>query len=169
MNRAIDLYMTLLKALMGLLLAGMVVLVFGNVVMRYVFDSGISVSDELARWFFVWMVFAGAVVGVREHRHLGLDTVVRMLSPAGRKVCFLLSHGLMLFASVLLVKGSWTQTLINWNVSAPATGLSVGLFYGTGIVFGVSTIVIFAWELFLFLTGRLSADVLIDAHEREES
>ncbi len=169
MNRAIDLYMTLLKALTGLLLAGMVVLVFGNVVMRYVFDSGISVSDELARWFFVWMVFSGAVVGVREHRHLGLDTVVRMLSPAGRKACFLLSHGLMLFASALLVKGSWTQTLINWNVSAPATGLSVGLFYGTGIVFGVSSIVIFARELFLFLTGRLSADVLIGAHEREES
>jgi TRAP-type C4-dicarboxylate transport system permease small subunit len=168
MSRFMDLYMVTLKALMALLLSAMVVLVFGNVVMRYLFDSGISVSDELARWFFVWMVFLGAIVGVREHKHLGLDTMVRMLSPAGRKICFVLSHGLMIFASVLLVKGSWLQTLINLKVAAPATGLSTGLFYGTGIVFGVSTILIFTWELVLFATGRLSEDDLIGVRETEE-
>ncbi len=168
MNRLIDVYMAVLKTLMGLLLAAMVVLVFGNVVMRYVFDSGISVSDELARWFFVWMVFLGAIVGVREHKHLGLDTLVRMLSPFGRKTCFVLSHGLMIFASILLVKGSWLQTLINLKVAAPATGLSTGLFYGTGVVFGVSTILIFSWELVLFATGRMSEDDLIGVRETEE-
>lgn len=168
MSAIVDLYFRGLKFLVAALLAGMVVLVFGNVVMRYVFDSGITVSEELARWFFVWMVFLGAIVGLREHAHLGIDTLLRVLSPTGRRVCFALSHGLMIFASLLLIRGSWVQTLINWNVTAPATGLSVGLFYGIGIVFGVSAVAILSWELGRVLTGRATDEELIGVRESEE-
>ena len=52
----------------------MVVLVFGNVVLRYGFNSGITVSEELSRWLLVWLTFLGAIVAVREHAHLGVDT-----------------------------------------------------------------------------------------------
>ena len=45
----------------------MVVLVFGNVVLRYVFNSGIAVSEELSRWLMVWLTFLGAIVALREH------------------------------------------------------------------------------------------------------
>jgi TRAP-type C4-dicarboxylate transport system permease small subunit len=168
MERLIGGYFLLLKALVAILLAAMVVLVFGNVVMRYAFNSGISVSDELARWFFVWMVFFGAIVGLREHTHLGVDTLIRALPPLGRRLCFIASHGLMIVASLLLVQGSWAQTLINWNVRAPATGLSVGYFYGIGIVFGVSAIAILAYELARVLTGRATEDELITVRESEE-
>jgi hypothetical protein len=54
----------------------MVVMVFGNVVLRYGFNSGITVSEELSRWLFVWMTFLGAMVALREHAHLGTDTLV---------------------------------------------------------------------------------------------
>ncbi len=168
MTGIVDGYFRLLKALVALLLAGMVVLIFGNVVMRYVFNSGIAMSDELARWFFVWLVFLGAIVGLREHAHLGIDTVLRMLGPAGRRICFVVSHALMIFASLLLIQGSWIQTKINWSVSAPATGLSVGWFYGVGIVFGVSATAILAHELFRVLTGRATDDELIGIRESED-
>ncbi len=168
MSKILDLYVIVLKAIMALLLAGMVVLVFGNVVMRYVFDSGISASDELARWFFVWMVFLGGIVGIRERRHLGVDSLVRALSPAGRRACFLLSHAMMIGASALLVQGSWLQTVINWRVAAPATGLSTGIFYSTGVVFGVSAIVILGYEVILVLLGRMTDEELIGVRETEE-
>ena len=104
------------------------------------FNSGIAISEELSRWLFVWMVFLGAIVGLREHAHLGVDSLVKMLSPAGRKVCYALSHALMLYASILLTEGSWKQTVLNWDTTAPASGLSVGIFYAAGLVFGVSSI-----------------------------
>ena len=44
-------------------LALMVVMVFGNVVLRYLFNSGITASEELARFFFLWLIFVGSVVG----------------------------------------------------------------------------------------------------------
>lgn len=168
MARLADGYFRLLKASIGLLLAGMVVLIFGNVVMRYAFNSGIAVSDELARWFFVWLVFLGAIVGLREHAHLGVDALLRLLGPVGRRACYALSHGLMILASLLLVQGSYLQTRINWAVTAPATGLSVGLFYGIGIVFGVSAALILGWELIQVLRGRVGHDDLIAIRETEE-
>ena len=61
--RAIDL-------LIAAALAVMVVLVFGNVVLRYALNSGIAVSEELSRWLFVWLCFLGAVVALRDGAHL---------------------------------------------------------------------------------------------------
>lgn len=168
MTMLIDGYFRLLKALVGLLLAGMVVLVFGNVVLRYAFGSGITVSEEVARWFFVWLVFLGAIVGLKEHAHLGVDTLLLALGPTGRRICYVLSHTLMIGCSILLVKGSYVQTMINWNVSAPATGWSVGWFYGTGVVFGISALGILTYELALVLMGRVSHDDLIAVRDSEE-
>jgi TRAP-type C4-dicarboxylate transport system permease small subunit len=60
----------------ALALALMAAMVFGNVVLRYVFNSGIAVSEELSRWLFVWMTFLGAVVALKENAHLGTDMLV---------------------------------------------------------------------------------------------
>jgi TRAP-type C4-dicarboxylate transport system permease small subunit len=68
----------------------------------------------------------------------------------------------------LLLVGSWEQTLINWDVTAPASGLSTGLFYGVGIVFAVSSGVILIADLARALTGRLSEADLIMVKESEE-
>jgi TRAP-type C4-dicarboxylate transport system permease small subunit len=167
-TRIVDAYYWGIKMIMAVLMAAMVVLVFGNVVLRYAFNSGIAVSEELSRWLFVWMVFLGAIVGLREHAHLGVDSLVKALPPIGRKICFALSHGLMLYASVLLTEGSWKQTVLNWDTVAPASGLSVGLFYAAGLVFGVAAIPILLHDLYLLLSGQLATEDLIAISESEE-
>lgn len=168
MGQLLDLYCRGLKCIIAIMLAVMVVLVFGNVVLRYVFNSGITVSEELSRWLLVWLTFLGAVVALREHAHLGVDTLVRRLSPAGKRACFLLNYGLMLFADVLLLKGSWTQTVINWGDRAPATGLSVGIFYLSGVVFGLSAAVVLLFDLIRVLGGDSSEATLVAVKESEE-
>ena len=57
LDKAIDRLCRLFAVLMVACLAGMVVMVFGNVVLRYGFNSGITASEELSRWLFVWMTF----------------------------------------------------------------------------------------------------------------
>ena len=71
-----------LEWLMVFLLAAMVVMVFGNVVLRYGFNSGIDVSEEMSRYFFVWLTYIGAMVAMREGGHLGVDTLVKHLPGA---------------------------------------------------------------------------------------
>ncbi|HEV7322460.1 MAG TPA: TRAP transporter small permease [Ensifer sp.] len=155
MIRAVDFCFLILKVAMALLLAGMVVLVFGNVVLRYAFNTGITVSEELSRLFFVWLTFLGAVVAMREHGHLGMDSLLRRLPPRSARFAALLGHLLMLWATWLMISGSWTQTMINLNVSAPATGISMGFFYGAGLAFGIPALLIILYDMFSIATGRV--------------
>jgi TRAP-type C4-dicarboxylate transport system permease small subunit len=168
MAKAIDYYCLFLKYVIAFFLAVMVVLVFGNVVLRYGFNSGIAFSEELSRWLMVWLTFLGAVVALRERGHLGVDSLILLLPPWGKRVCFILSYGLMLFANWLLLSGSWTQVLITIGDRAPATNLSVGFFYGAGLVFGVSAGIILIYDILRVLKGDLTEDELVTVRESEE-
>ncbi|WP_434657242.1 TRAP transporter small permease [Pseudomonas sp. R3-56] len=161
MTKVVDLYFKLLKLLIVLCMVAMIVLVFGNVVLRYAFNSGISVSEELSRWFFVWMIFLGALVALKDRAHLGMNSLVKRLPPAGKRACLVISHLLMLYICGLIVSGSWQQAVINLDVVAPASGLSMALFYAAGLVFGVSATVILLYELYLALFGKLADDELV--------
>ena len=168
MSVIIEGYFKLLKFLIALFLAIMVVLVFGNVVLRYAFNSGITVSEEVSRWLFVWLTFLGAIVALREHAHLGVDSLVKRLPKTGKKVALITSQLLMLYATWLLFVGSWEQTLINWNVVAPASGLSTGLFYGVGLVFAVSAGGILLADLYRAVTGQMTEEEMVMVKESEE-
>lgn len=158
MTKVVDLYFKLLKLLIVLCMVAMIVLVFGNVVLRYAFNSGISVSEELSRWFFVWMIFLGALVALKDRAHLGMDSLVKRLPPAGKRICLVIGHLLMLYICWLVFSGSWQQAAINLNVVAPASGLSMAVFYGAGLVFGASAALILLYELYLALFGKLGDD-----------
>jgi TRAP-type transport system small permease protein len=168
MNRVIDGYCRLLEWTIALLLALMVVLVFGNVVMRYALNSGITVSEELSRWLFVWMTFLGAIVALKEHGHLGSDMLVSRLGPAGKKACLLVGHLLMLYTTWLLFSGSLAQARINLEVQAPVTGASVAIFYGAGVVFAASTAVMLLRDLWRILSGQLKESELVMVQESED-
>ena len=79
MKRAIDAFFRLLEFLVVVCMAAMVVMVFGNVVLRYGFNSGITVSDEMSRYCFIWLTYIGAMVAMRDGAHLGVDTLIRRL------------------------------------------------------------------------------------------
>ncbi|WP_434580876.1 TRAP transporter small permease [Pseudomonas sp. Z5-35] len=161
MTKVVDLYFKLLKLLIVLCMVAMIVLVFGNVVLRYAFNSGISVSEELSRWFFVWMIFLGALVALKDRAHLGMNSLVKRLPPAGQRACLIISHLLMLYICWLIVSGSWQQAVINLDVVAPASGLSMALFYAAGLVFGASASAILVYELYLALSGKLRDEELV--------
>ncbi|SKA71290.1 TRAP-type C4-dicarboxylate transport system, small permease component [Thiothrix eikelboomii] len=139
MKRFIDVYCRVLSGLMVLLLALMVILVFGNVVLRYGFNSGLAFSEEVSRWLFVWLTFMGAVVALHEKAHMGLGEVVSALSPKAQRISHLIALVLMLWVTYLILTGSWAQTLINVSNAAPVTGWSQAWFYGVGVFFAISS------------------------------
>jgi TRAP-type C4-dicarboxylate transport system permease small subunit len=169
MARVVEGYFTLLKILIAACLVGMVVLVFGNVFLRYAFNMGITTSEELSRFLFVWLTFLGAIVALREHGHLGVDLLVKALPALGKKVCLIASHLLMLFAVWLFLQGSWQQTLINLDVASPAAGISMGLMYGVGIVFSVSAGLILLHDLYRVIVGKVAEEELVMVKESAQT
>lgn len=167
-QKIINGYCRLLAALMVLSLAAMVVMVFGNVVMRYGFNSGITLSEELSRWLFVWMTFLGAVVALNERGHLGTDSLIARLPKAGQKLCLGASLLLMLFVCWLIFKGSLEQTKINWESTSAVMETSMGYFYASGVVFSVLAAPVLLLNLFRLVTGQMSDSELIGIRESDD-
>jgi TRAP-type transport system small permease protein len=161
-------YCRFLTLLSVISLAVMVVLVFGNVVMRYAFNSGITLSEELSRWLFVWMTFMGAIVALEERTHLGTDMLVSKLSIRGKKICLGLTHLLMLFVCWLLFKGSLDQALINLESSSAVMEVSMAIFYASGVVCAVSCALILLDHFWQLVSGQLSEEELIGIRESED-
>ena len=152
----------------ALALAVMVVMVFGNVVLRYAFNSGIAVSEELSRWLFVWMTFLGAVVALKENGHLGSDMLVARLGRTGKRVCMAASQLLMLGCALMFLQGSWAQVKINLEVEAPVTGWSMAIVYGAGIAFAVPAALLLLRQLWRTVANRLTDEELVMVQESED-
>ena len=168
MNRFFDITCKAIEYLIAACMACMVVLVFGNVTLRYGFNSGITLSEELSRWLFVWMTFLGAIVALRSHEHLGTDMLVGRLGPTGKKICMGLSQLLMLFVCWLLLKGAYQQAVINWTSTSAVMEVSLSWVYFPGIIFAVLGGLLIALEFFKLITGQLQDENLVMFQESEE-
>jgi TRAP-type C4-dicarboxylate transport system permease small subunit len=145
----------------------MVAMVFGNVVLRYGdstfpdffraygIPGGISISDEMSRYFFVWLTFIGAVVVMRENAHLGVDALVRALGPGGRRLCMILADLLVLLCCAVFFWGTWKQAPLNATNVAPVSGLNMIYVFGVGFFTAVGIGTMTVLRLARALTGRL--------------
>ncbi len=158
-----------IEYLIAACMAAMVVLVFGNVFLRYGFNSGITLSEELSRWLFVWMTFMGAIVALRSHEHLGTDMLVGRLGPVGKKFCMGLSQLLMLFVCALLFKGAYEQAVINWTSTSAVMEVSLSWVYFPGIIFAVLGGMLIAMDFFKLITGQMKEEELVMFQESEDS
>jgi len=156
------------EALLAALLLGMVLMVFGNVVLRYAFNSGIQVSEELSRFFFVWLTFIGAIVAMRDGSHLGMDGFVDRLSRRGKLACLAASQTIVLVCCAMLFWGTWQQHEVNATTQAPVTGLSMIWVFGVGYLTSLGIGVHAVHALWRIAGGRLRDDELVQVTESEE-
>jgi TRAP-type C4-dicarboxylate transport system permease small subunit len=167
MQKLVHLFFKSLELLVVVCMVAMVIMVFGNVVLRYGFNSGIDVSDELSRYCFIWLTYLGAMIAMREGGHLGVDTLVKHLPLLGKKACLFLSECLMLFCNGLFFLGTWKMHELQVTNQSPVLGLSMIWVYGIGYVVSVVMGLINLHVLYGLFTGRLSADELVQVQEAE--
>ena len=168
MQRTIDAFFKLLEFLVVACLVAMVIMVFGNVVLRYGFNSGISVSDEMSRYCFIWLTYIGAMVAMREKGHLGVDTLVRRLPVGGKKLCFFLSEILMLLCNALFFWGTWKMHDLQVTNISVVVGIPMIWIYGIGYITAAVMGIMNLHKLALLLTGRLAESDLVMVVESED-
>jgi TRAP-type transport system small permease protein len=142
------------EAMLVAILAVMVVIVFGNVVLRYGFGSGISVTEEISRLLFVWLIFLGAIPVMRQHGHLGVEFIVGALSPASRRVFRIVSDVLMLACCTVFGWGAWEQTQLNFMNHMPISGLPTALAYGAAAVSAIGLGILILADLVVTIRSR---------------
>lgn len=165
MRTAVDRVFAAVEFLLALALAAMVLMVFGNVVLRYLFDSGILISEEMSRFLFLWITFLGAVVVLRRGGHLGFDTLVQAMPRGGRLAARALSALLTLLVCLVFLWGAWPQVLANLDNRSPVSGLPVGWAYAAALVSGAGLCALALADLVLALRGREPAPAAGRAEE----
>ncbi|MDO5624095.1 MAG: TRAP transporter small permease [Pseudomonadota bacterium] len=158
------LFIKTVEWLLVLLLGLMVVLVFGNVVLRYGFNSGLVFSEEVSRFIFMWLTLLGALLALHQRSHLGMTSVIAALPIQGRRVLRFVSDLIMLGCCVLLAWGTWQQVVLAMVDRAPVTGIPMGLVFSALLVCSVGMAAILLHGLWRQATGRMPAEELVNTH-----
>jgi TRAP-type C4-dicarboxylate transport system permease small subunit len=159
---------TLVRGMELLLIAAlalMVILVFSNVVLRYGFNLGITFSEEVSRFLFIWVVFLGAVLTLRDNAHLGVHMLTKKLPLAGKKVCKFVSDVATLACCVLITVGGWQMVRLEFTNIAPISGIPLGVVFTAILVCSIGMGVLLVGSIWRLLTGRMSAQELSPSFE----
>ncbi|MDR7314727.1 TRAP transporter small permease [Brevibacillus nitrificans] len=168
MTKILSLFSKFTDVLMAICLTSMAILVFGNVVLRYAFDAGIPWSEEMSRFFFVWLTFLGAIGALKDNSHLGVDMFIKKLPRQAKRLCYVISNLIVLYVLWLVFDGSWKSTSVSTNAHAPATGLPMSYIYGIGVVMSVGMGIIVLYNLYLALFLKDGLDQLLVRKDSEE-
>ena len=129
LDRLEHLVVRLNQGLVVALMASMAVLVFANVVARYLFDSSVIWVEELTQVQMIWVAYLGAGLALREGRHVAVDTLQDLLPAALRRVLRqVIAAALALFLLALFVLGLQIVAF-TWTQETPVLGISAGLPY----------------------------------------
>ena len=167
MKKLTDYFFKFLELCVVLCLLAMVIMVFGNVVMRYAFNSGIQISEEMSRYAFIWLKYLGAMVAMRDGGHLGVDTLFKHLPLLGKKICVLLSEGAMLFMNGMFFWGTFKMHDLQVTNYSPVAGISMIWIYGLGYLVAVVMGIFNLHKLFLLLSGQLKEQDMLTVVETE--
>jgi len=168
MKKINDLFFRLAEFVLVIMLSLMVIMVFGNVVLRYGFNSGLISSEELSRFLFIWVTFLGAIVAMRDNAHLGLDTLIRVLPGAGKRFCFAVSNVLMLGCCVLMFYGTLKQHQINATTLSGVMQIPMSWVYGVGYITSVAMGLMILGKLIRLARGGYSDSELIEVQDSED-
>lgn len=90
------------KALASILLAAIVLLIFGNVFMRYFMNASLSWGEELTLWLFVWFVWLGVSYAFHTGDHVRITVLRDILGDRARLVADVVISVLVLCFLALL-------------------------------------------------------------------
>lgn len=165
LHASVEAFYRALEVVMVICITTMLIMVFGNVILRIFFNTGIDLSEEIPRFAFVWMTFLGAIVGMRKRAHLGVDVVVKMLPVWGQKICWGVSQLVMLVCCVYIVYGTYLQHDIIKGNASPVAQISMLWVFGVSYISGTAIGLICLSNLVRLAVGRVQDAELCDVME----
>lgn len=157
------------EILMAAFLAVMILLVFLNVILRFVFSTGFAWSEEITRLCFIYLVYLGTIGAARDNRHLGVETVLERVPPLYQKIIYVFLQLSMIWLMWILTQGSWELARQNLDNRWVATQFPSFLVSGIGVITGVSIIMIGLANLFRLFVLRISVPELVKIVDGSDS
>jgi TRAP-type C4-dicarboxylate transport system permease small subunit len=141
------------------LMVAMVVIIFINVILRYIFNSGWVWSEEVALLLAVWFIFIAMSLGVKQDLHININIIPskKIPPPLARVFTILKSIAIFIIGFVMLTDG-WKLVGVTMKSILPATGWPAGLLYA---ILPIASIVMI-YESLMDLLGIDTRDKAVD-------
>ncbi|EPX79413.1 Tripartite ATP-independent periplasmic transporter, DctQ component [Litoreibacter arenae DSM 19593] len=129
-------------------MAAMAILVVGQVIFRYVFNSAIDWAEEVARLAFVWAMFLAIPHGIRRGVHVGIDALVVRFSQGLQDRLFRLSALIGAALMAVIFAYAWQVTVYTWPELMPTLNLTAAVYYIAILIAAVHSVLhllLLAW------------------------
>lgn len=157
-----------IEILIAFFLAIMIILTFANVVLRFVFHTGFAYSEEVARISFIYLVYLGSIVAMKENNHLMVDSLITKVPMAAKRAIYFLIQVITIWIMVLLTQGAWLVSIQNKNNFWVVTHYPVFFVQFAGVVLGVAFIIICCVNLIKLIVFKEDPMDLIKPHDSGE-
>ena len=116
--------------------------VIAQVISRYVFNFGITWTEELAGFAMPWAIYMGAALGVRERFHIRILVGVRSLPMFFQYIIIFLGDFIWLAFNIFMIKYGIVYLELMWELPVISPTLSISHFWP-------ETIIVIAYTLML--------------------
>lgn len=159
-SKILDVYTKILVLIVTMLMGVLLVAVALQILGRYVpFIPRFLWTDEVARYTLVWVVFLGAMIGVRERTHFYVNFLPKNMPQTAESVLRILYYILMYIIALVFIRYGYQFFWGGYRQQSQIIGFNLGLVYFTVPLAGVN------W--FIFLTENLYKDFFSNAKKGE--
>ncbi len=105
----------------------LILLVFAQVIFRFVFHNSQPWIDELSRFLFVWIIYLGGTITIRKGINITFDLLIDSLTSKTWMVVFTIVNILCIFFLLLIVVLGFNISFINRVQASSLLGLNMGI------------------------------------------
>jgi TRAP-type C4-dicarboxylate transport system permease small subunit len=153
------------EVLIAFFLAVMIILVFMNVVFRYLFSKGFAWSEEIARLCFIYLVYLGSIGAMRDNQHLIIDSILSRVPVIAQRIIYFLVQAAVIWLMIILIRGSWGLVVQNLRDNWVATKFPTYLVYAAGLVTGIAIGIIALVNMFRLIVLKMAVADLLKIRE----
>lgn len=143
----------MLQALAAIMLLAIVLIVLGNVFLRYFLHIGLGWTEEAARFLQIGITFVAAAIAVKQWGHFQLLVIRNWLPKRYQRAIQYFAVFVVLLMSALLVRYGIAIANISWFQTSPTMDWSMGYLYSMVPVCGAIMFVFALEHLFNLVTG----------------
>ncbi|MEH6633728.1 MAG: TRAP transporter small permease [Halopseudomonas aestusnigri] len=100
-----------------------------EVVRREVFSYSSIWGEEVVRYSFIYLVWIGAALAVKERVHIRVDVLFNYVSPRVKNVLYIFGDLVMMGIAIIALYWSFETVSISWKFGSVTDGLRVSRFW----------------------------------------
>lgn len=146
------------RFLLLILYAFIVIVIFVEVVRRFVLQYSSLWGEETARYAFIYLVWIGAAVAVKERAHIRIDVILHYLPPRGVAAIYLIGDVLTAVLACFAIYWSMDPVMVSWKFGNVTDGLRIiRVWFLAAVPFGFTLVMIRVVESILRDIGDIRA------------